>query len=102
MGNGSFHVFRDRHLIGLSVTRGLDNNFSTWFPDYTLIRVSTDRCTSELSGLERKTAVLSHEVTGFARLLRLNLPLWRNPTSSPFFPTTASEPIPFRFISSRA
>ncbi len=38
----------------------------------------------------------------FERFLRLNFPLCKNPTSSPFFPTTASDPIPFRFISSRA
>jgi len=36
------------------------------------------------------------------RFFRLNVPFCRNPTNSPFFPTTANEPMPFRFINSRA
>jgi hypothetical protein len=44
----------------------------------------------------------NYEAARLERFLRLNLPLCRKPTNSPFLPTTASEPMPFRFISSRA
>src|SRR5690348_1409694 len=56
----------------------------------------------QLGEIHRSDRTYTTYLEALERFLRLNFPAWRKPTSSPVLPTTATEPMPLRFINSCA